>query len=354
MKKILAIVMALAMVFALCGCRSFGSSGDAEEIRASVPSMAAGKSYDYMADSVAAGDYGGFASNGTAVMFAAEQAEMPSPAAGGSSGAANTGEDRTQELDPEKIIYSANATMETTEFEKTIAGIEDLIEKLGGWVESGSVSGSNYSSISRGTKSSRSADYTIRVPNDRFQELMDELPNLGNVPYSHIYTENVTAEYYDTQARLTTYEAQEQRLLELLEMAETVSDVIEIENELTEVRYRIESLKTSLRGWDRRVSWSTLYLSVKEVFEYTPQEPVSYGGRLLEALKNGIENLGEFFLELLEALPELLLVLVLLIAVILILKKVIVSGKEKRAGRKAKKTAMKGEKTSADPEKQNP
>ena len=166
---------------------------------------------------------------------------------------------------------------------------------------------------------------------------MGALSSLGNVPYSHVYTENVTAEYYDTKARLTTYEAQEKRLLELLDQAETVSDVIEIENELTDVRYRIESLQTSLRGWDRRVNWSTLYLAVNEVKEYTPQEKRSYGSRLKDSVEDGIEELGEFFLDFVEALPILILLLVALIIVILIIKKAVRSGNGKQKEKKEEK-----------------
>ena len=174
---------------------------------------------------------------------------------------------------PVCVVFSA--TVETTEFDATISALEAMIDSYGGWVESSSVNGAKYSSISRGSKTNRSASYTVRVPNGKFNSMMSDLSSLGNIPYSHVYTENVTSQYYDTQARLQTYQAQEKRLMELLDKAETVSDVIEIENELTEVRYRIESLQTSLRGWDRRVSWSTLYLTINEVSLRHPSGGVS-------------------------------------------------------------------------------
>lgn len=323
MKKVLALLMALAMLFALCGCSgnffAGRKDGFARETAADmeyVPSPVMVNSYD--AAAVAEESYGGFAVNGA---FAA-------------SGVSSK---NAENIDLEKIIYSADATVETTEFDKTIAALEQLIEKLGGWTESGSVSGTGYDALSRGKQASRNANYTIRVPNEKFEELMGELSSLGNVPYSHIYTENVTAEYYDTKARLTTYEAQEKRLLELLDQAETVSDVIEIENELTEVRYRIESLQTSLRGWDRRVNWSTLYLAVNEVREYTPQEQRSYADKLKASVKDGIEELGEFFLDFVEALPILILLLVALIIVILIIKKAVRSGNGKQKEKKEEK-----------------
>ena len=334
MKKLLSILLAFCMLFALCACDRKSDYRDGYEDNGYYSMPAAAPRVDFSEESAAAGSYGGFAAN-------ALKSEMAVNGAAETDTSVLQERESASDLDPEKIIYSANATVETTEFEKTVAALDALIEKLGGWVESSSVSGANYSNISKGTKTTRSADYTIRVPNTEFENLMGELSSLGNVPYSHVYTENVTAEYYDTEARLKTYTAQEQRLLELLEQAESVSDVIEIENELTDVRYRIESLQTSLRGWDRRVSWSTLYLTVNEVFEYTPQEAKSYGSRLAESLSDGIELLGDFFLELVEALPVLILLLAILIFVILVIKKTVVSGAGRRAERRAKRAERK-------------
>ena len=205
-------------------------------------------------------------------------------------------------------------------------------------MESSSLNGSNYVDQSRGAVSRRSANYTLRIPSDRFQELMGSLSDLGNVPYSHIYTENVTAQYYDVQARLTAYSAQEQRLLEMMELAESVEDIILLEDRLTEVRYSIESLQTSLNNWDRQVSFSSVYLDLMEVQVYSPEPQVqpSYGQRLATALKSGLRNFGDFFKELLiwlaGALPTLLLLGAIAAVVIIIVRK-------RKAARKARRTA---------------
>ena len=139
---------------------------------------------------------------------------------------------------------------------------------------------------------------------------------------------------------------------ELLDKAETVSDVIEIENELTEVRYRIESMQTSLRNWDRRVSWSTVRLTVNEVSEYTPEVQKGYGERLKEALMEGLDNLSWYFIDFVEALPVLAFFLLLLIILILILKRVICSPKraERRRARKEARAAAKTAKAETVPE----
>ena len=309
MKKTLSLLLAALLLFALCAC---GSANTA----ASAPSAA----YDMATTEAAypeaeeAAEYGGFAA------AAGTQLE--------------TGSGAAPEGSPEKLIYSASATVETTEFDQTVEKLTALVAEYGGFVESSSINGSNYYSQSRGYSSERYASYVIRVPSDRFSTLMSSLSTLGNVPYSHTYTENITAQYYDTDARLTAYKTQETRLLEMMEIAETVEDLISIEEKLTELRYKIESLQSTLNNWDRQVSYSSLNLEVQEVIEYTPESRMSYGQELALALTNGLKRTGEFFKDLLLTLVGALPALVILAVVLAILIPV---WKKRRKVRRMKK-----------------
>lgn len=303
MKRYYALLLALAMIFSLCACGAASSSMKTEAAPAEPMMAAADMAYTMNA----AGGFG-MAEEAVEADFAAEE---------GSS---------VPEVDPEKIIYSADATLETTDFDAAISGVVELVEKNGGWVESSSINGANYYSISRGNSYSRSAYYVLRIPGDRFQTLMNSLSQLGNVPYTHIYTENVTAQYYDTQARLEAYEAQEKRLVEMMDIAETVEDIITIEDKLSDVRYRIDSLQTSLNNWDRRVNYSTLSLGVEEVREYTPDEKkMSYGEELWNAFTDAIEGVGEFFKNALvfvvSAIPAAIIIAIILLVFRPLLKK---------------------------------
>lgn len=307
MKKALSLLLAALLVFALCACGS-----------ADTPSSAPAASYDmaYTEDAypAEAEEYGGFA------------------VAGGTQ--LESGSGAAPEGSPEKLIYSASATVETTEFDGTIEKLSALVEQYGGFVESSSVNGSNYYTQSRGYSSTRCASYVIRVPSDKFSALMGSLSTLGNVPYSHTYTENITAQYYDTDARLTAYQTQEARLLEMMEAAKTVEDLIAIEEKLTELRYQIESLQSTLKNWDRQVAYSTLDLEVQEVVEYTPESRMSYGQELALALTNGLKRTGEFFKDLLLLIVGALPALVILAVVLAILIPV---WKKRRKARKARK-----------------
>ena len=320
MKKTLSLLLALILMLSLCAC---GSAKDS----AAAP-MAAQSSY-ISADSAPAEAYAEESAAGFAMSNAAAGA------------ARDSGADVPDE-NPEKIIYSADVTVETTDFDGSLAKIEELMAGCGGWVESSSVNGANFYQKSRGYGGTRSASYILRIPSDRFDALMSSLSTLGNVPYTHTYTENVTSQYYDTEAHMKAYQTQEDRLLEMMEKAETVEDIVILEDRLTELRWRIESLQSTLKNWDRRVSYSSVSLSLQEVQEYTPEAEtrLSYGQRLWRSLKGGLRGVAEFFEELLiwfvGALPTLLILAVLVLLLRLPVKKAIARRREKRAEKKAK------------------
>lgn len=316
MKRFVCFLLAGLMVVSLCGC---GSSAKYSETVAAEPREAATVSYDMAA--VEEAGYG---------LSAGTNSAMPEAAEVESAG-------DVPDIDPSKIIYSADATVETTDFDAATTKVAELVAKYDGWIESSSINGANYYNTARGRVSSRSAYYVMRIPSAKFDALMGTLGDLGNVPYTHTYTENVTSQYYDTKARLTAYETQEARLLEMMELAESVEDVITIEEKLTELRYQIEALQSKLNNWDREVSYSTVNLSIEEVEEYTPETVTrpSYGERLWSALTDGIEdtlkNIGDLLIIFVAALPALIIIAALIFVAVKLIKR----GKKKRAAKKA-------------------
>lgn len=312
MKKLPALLLALALVFCLCACGSSSQSSLATSENAADYSSASVSMEDYAAPASASGeDYG-------------------------LSGAAGSGSEELPADDPQKIIYSAEVNVETTSFDDSLELLSDLVDEYEGWVESSSINGANYNDTSSNYRRNRSASYTLRIPSQSFSTLMNRLTALGNVPYSHTYTENVSAQYYDVQARLTAYTTQEESLLAMMEQADNVTDLIAIEEKLTLVRYQIESLQSSLNNWDRQVSYSTIYLYIDEVGAYTPQtqEQTSFGQELWLALKGGFSSALVFLKDLLIFLVS---ILPLLIVVALLSPLYIPALKKRRAKRKAKK-----------------
>lgn len=331
-KKLLSLLLSLVMIAGLAGCGGSDKSSGASEARS--------EAYDsgYVYGTNAAVEAPAAAEQAMADYDAAE----PTSAAG--LGSAN-GQVPTAEDMSEKIIYNADVTLETTAFDDALERIAALVKEMGGYMESTSISGSNYSSISRGKVGARNAFYTIRIPSVRFSELIGTISDLGNVPYSNTYTRNVTTQYYDTQSRLDAYKVQEKRLLEMLSIAESVEDMLAIQKELTEVQYEIDSLTGTLRYYDNQVGYSTVSLTVNEVREYTPEPTIqlTYWERMSKGFKESMHKTAEFFTEFflwfVTSLPWLVPLGIVLWIVVALLRRRAARNPERAAARQARHEA---------------
>ena len=273
-----------------------------------------------------------------------EPAEMPEPeksveteslsAGGVTEGAAGT----TQSM-AEKIIYTGNAEIETTEFDQAVEAVYDLMSRYGAFLESSSVTGSNLSDTYNGYRSNRTADFTLRVPKENYSAMTGALEDVGNVIYFSSDAQNITSQYMDTQSRLDAYETEETRLLEILAQAETVEDMITVESRLSEIRYEKEWLTSQLKNWDNQVSYSTVYLHLREVRILTPEpepEPETYAQQLGRGFISTLKWMGRaikaLFLGFVSALPILIPLAVIAIVVILLARR---SSRKRTAARRA-------------------
>ena len=143
----------------------------------------------------------------------------------------------------------------------------------------------------------------------------------------------------DTQSRLDAYETEETRLLEILAQAETVEDMITVESRLSEIRYEKEWLTSQLKNWDNQVSYSTVYLHLREVRILTPEpepEPETYAQQLGRGFISTLKWMGRaikaLFLGFVSALPILIPLAVIAIVVILLARR---SSRKRTAARRA-------------------
>ena len=315
MKKLFSVLASFLMVLSLCAC---SSSYEKSAVTADSYAEAAAE-FDYVYE-----ESSGFSANSA---FSVK------------NGNSLTSSDIPYE-NPDKIIYTGNVTLETLEYDNTINGISNLISESGSYLESSSLNASNLYSLQQGRKNLRSAYYIIRVPADKFEKLMGDMSSLGNIPSSSVSMDNVSSQYYDSSARLKVYEAQETRLLELLEKAESVSEILEIESQLSDVRYSIESIKTKLNSWDKQVAYSTIYLDIVEVSQYSPvsgQE--SFADRIKDAFVDSLSLLEDFIVGLISILPVLILICFIIFLIIIIIRKRMSLKGRKKADEKLAKSS---------------
>lgn len=251
-----------------------GSSSNYSAAKASAP-QAAVYSMEDTENAVS-----GSADNGISTFGAEDSYRSAETAAGGSlltSGEAES-DASARTADSAKIIYTANLTLETRDYDTARAALDAALSDADGYMES--------SSEYTNTDSTRSISLTLRVPQDNYKSFLAAAAQSGSVTYQNQQAEDITTRYMDTEARLASLTAQHTRLQELQAQADTLADLLEIESSLSDVQYQIESWQSQLDWYSNQVSCCTVYITLNEVETLTPTS-TSFGAKLLAALRNG-------------------------------------------------------------------
>ena len=180
-----------------------------------------------------------------------------------------------------KIIYTANLTLESKDYDAARAALDEALADADGYMES-----SNESTY---TGSSRSLSLTLRVPQEHYASFLAAAAQAGNLVNRSEQAEDVTSQYVDLEARLANLKAQRTRLQELQASADNLSDLLEIESSLSDVQYQLESYQSQLDWYSDQVECCTVYISLDEVQTYTPVDE-SFASRLQNALLDGWAN----------------------------------------------------------------
>ena len=211
-----------------------------------------------------------------------------------------------------KIIYTASLTIQTTEFDDALDALKNLVSQENGYFESSSLN--NYSTY-------RSGSYTIRIPSEQYNSFCDQAGEIGQTVSFVENSENISETYYDTKSRLETQETKLKRLQELLGRAETMDDIITIEDAISTTEEEIESLNGTLRYYDLQVGYSTVTISLEEVYQLgNENEPaIGFGARFKKAIQNGFTgfvNMVQFIVILLAYLLPYLCILLIVAGIL--------------------------------------
>ena len=190
-----------------------------------------------------------------------------------------------------KVIKTASLEVQTRTFDDFIDALNQKIAEFGGYLQNANISGNNiYSS------STRTAYYTIRVPENKIQPMIDSIGELGTVTTSSYNEEDITLAYVDVESRIKTLTTEQETLLGLLEKAAYLEDIIRLEERLSEVNYQLESYKSRQRTYDDKISYSTLNVSIKEVMRIATvvePEPQTLGQRIANGFKDNMMNIKD-------------------------------------------------------------
>lgn len=258
--------------------------------------------------------------------YIAGEMESAKPNAGGELGSSTVLNPGV--ADDRKLIRTVKLTTETEDMDALLDRISQRIAELDGYVESREVfSGSAYENYR-----SRSATLTVRIPAKNLDAFVTHVDGASHIISSSENAEDVTMQYVATESRLKVLKAEEERLLKFLGEAKNVSEMLEIEARLTEVRAELESVTNQLNTYQNLVSYGTVHLNIQEVRQFTEveEEDPTLWQRIGTGFMNGVRNMGLFLENLLVfvvsaipylALPALIAVAILVICRIIIKKR---------------------------------
>lgn len=193
-----------------------------------------------------------------------------------------------------KLVRRGNLELEVEDVERLVGTIDSLALSWGGFVAD--------AQVHQNADGHHRASVTLRVPEAEFSAALSALKGLGTVRGHAVTSEDVTKAYFDLETRLAVMRQTEARLRELL-VSNTgkLSEVLQVERELSRVIGQIESMEGEKRYYDRQVSLSTITLTL-----YEPQALVRASA--LDPLRRAFMNAVGMFVTSLATLIQLIVV----------------------------------------------
>ena len=198
-----------------------------------------------------------------------------------------------------KIIKTADISYQVDDYRQACIHIANTVANMGGRV-----------ATERETRSTHSLNnqFVIHIDPSRFDSLVERLVEPAiYIQHKQINSEDITEQFVDLEARLATRKAVEERYVAILKQAKTIKEILDVEEQLRQIREDIDAAEGKLRYLKARIGESTINLSIYEELPYQRMPEQSFFGRLAKAFVEGWHGLLEIILGLVSAWSFLLL-----------------------------------------------
>lgn len=211
----------------------------------------------------------------------------------------NSSTEETQQNIEQKIIKQGDLRFETNDLTATYTQIQNAVKSHNAIIQN-DTEGKNYESVFR--------KIIIRVPSKNFDLFLKDISKgVGYFDNKEISSQDVTAEYIDIDARLKAKKVLENRYLELLKKANKVTEMLDIEKQLSAIREEIEAKEGQLNYMQNQVSFSTVRIEFYKSIAEESGLTTSYGMKIWTAIKSGFNSLSSFFINLLSIWPFIII-----------------------------------------------
>jgi hypothetical protein len=173
----------------------------------------------------------------------------PAPAAGSPDEQPGGGGQTAAFRDDAKIIRTGSLNLKVDDLDAAVRAGRDAIRAVGGYVGASRQANDGDNSV---------ASIAYRIPSARWDEAVDVLRGLGTVLGEETDAVEVTGQIVDLEARIRNLRASETALQKIAAGATKITDVLEVERRLTEVRGQIEQLDGQRADLEDRAGYGTL------------------------------------------------------------------------------------------------
>ena len=236
---------------------------------------------------------GGSASSGQSAATRSEAAgSAPQQAQSGAAGKAaappaqgspTVGANPAQLPEGTRVQRSAQLALRVAhgKFDAAINGVLALVDSEGGFV-----AGVGPQPVT--TSDLRTGQITFQVPTAKFDSALVVLRKLGSVRQFNVSGTDVSTQYVDLQSRLASAQAQRDAYLALLNRAQSIQDIVTLQNQLAPIVAQIEQLKGQIDNLDRTTTYGTITATIEEAPAAAPNsnDPWGVASSLGQALHN--------------------------------------------------------------------
>lgn len=221
-----------------------------------------------------------------------------------------------------KAIKTGEAQLEVVSFDsafetiKTMLGTNGYIEESNIWKTPTYYNGEQIMLTNGNVR--------LRIKQEAFQGFTDGLATIGTILTSRTYEDDISDMYYDTEARLGLLRDEKERLEQYADNVEDPEIFFETQSRITQVIYDMESLQGSLKKWDSKVEYSTVYITINEKNpgeESAVSAPKGFFDKIWDNMKDSVEFLGRVVIVLFGILPVIFVITVVVVVLVIIVKK---------------------------------
>ncbi len=213
-----------------------------------------------------------------------------------------------------KIVTNVDLNIRVDDVNDAMEAVTKLVESSGGFVVTVTRNEDDFES---------NAFMSFRVPSNSLEATLARVRDISErVERENRSSQDVTSEFVDVEARLSNLRAAEQQLLGLYERSGKVSDVLEVQRELTNVRGNIESLQGRLNYLSQTTATSLVSVWFLPTTDPAPiTDPGWSPSETARSATRGLASLGRWFVDVVITIaifsPVWVPVLVLILALVL-------------------------------------